>query len=113
TGCGGVVSFTFTGPTGNEGSYTLSPGSFTLPVNGTCTINFTIDVSKSVVHDADPSLSGRQTAFQGSANANDAINGNPGNGAGSAEISCPDIATVKGAGGTLGPDGVPPVNLTD
>ncbi|MEO7157963.1 MAG: DUF11 domain-containing protein, partial [Vicinamibacterales bacterium] len=108
----GVGTFTLTEVPPGGGNWTVVPvgGSFMLPVNGTCTIQFGFNVVAPATKDADPVLSGKQTAFIAGASAADAFNGNLGTGLGTAEISFPTIVTTPGAGGTLT---AAPVNLSD
>lgn len=111
SGCGAVTNFTI-GPPNAGGQVAISPG-FLLPVGGVCVISFTFDVIALPTKDADSVISGIQTAVLASAAANDFITGTPGGGAGSAEITFLQMSTTPGPGGTLGPSGVPPVNLSD
>jgi hypothetical protein len=100
-GCGAVTTFTITVIDAPTGRVSFTPG-FQLPVNGTCTISFTVNVNSNPTKDADPSLSGLQTAVLAGASATDAVNGNPGSGLGSAEVSFPAISTNAGCGRPIG-----------
>ena len=108
-GCGATTNFIITPPGTGGGAYTFTPG-FILPKAGMCTISFTFNVVSTPTKDADPALSGIQTAVLAGAAANDVVIGTAGGGLGTAEVSFPAISTTPGAGGTLG---ATPVNLSD
>lgn len=107
--CGGVALFTISVVDAPSGRIRFTPG-FVIPVGGTCVISFTFDVVKLPTRDADPVLTGMQTAVLASAQATDVIQGSPGSGIGSTKVSFPAIVTTPGLGGTLG---ATPVNLSD
>src|SRR5262249_46282538 len=81
SGCGAVTTFTITPDV--TGEVTITPG-FDLPVNGVCTINFTLNINGTATKDANPARSGVQTAVLAGATANDDVTNAPGGGLGSA-----------------------------